>query len=84
MVRSYRLRETVEALNWTGKNKEELEEFVGSENVVWKLFTNKPPVPTINFAIGPEVELGSYIVKQKDNLFKIYNKDEFEELFEAL
>lgn len=82
MIRNYRTKDTIEALNWTGKNKDELEDFVGRDNITWKLFTNKPPVPTIKFSVGPEIMIGSYIVRQKDDIFKIYDKEEFEALFE--
>lgn len=85
MIKSYRSKETVEALFWTGKNKEELEDFVGSDNIHWTLFTNpnKLPVPDINldFLQGIIIEQNSYIVKEGDG-FHYYTKDKFEEEFE--
>ena len=47
MIKTYRIKETVQALLWTGKNKEELEIFVGEENLEWTLSTIKPPIPEI-------------------------------------
>lgn len=85
MIKSYRSRETVEALLWTGRNKEELEDFVGSDNIHWNLFTNpnKLPVPDINldYLQGINIEQNSYIVRIDDK-FKYLTKDEFEEQYE--
>ena len=83
MIKTYRSKKTVQAVLWSGSNKEELEDLVGAENIVWNLRTNKPPVPDIiKKYIGPPViEIGMYIVSD-DEWIKSYTADEFDEMYQ--
>ena len=83
MIKTYRSKKTVQAVLWTGTNKEELEDLVGAENIVWNLKTNKPPVPDIikKYIGHPEIEIGMYIVLE-DEWFKSYTAEEFIEKYE--
>lgn len=88
MTFSCRKREKFEALEWFGENKEELEDFVGEENLEWKFYTNHAPIPFIKGTDSGEkikVDLFPYfIVKEENEKIKIYNKAEFDDLFERL
>lgn len=86
MIKTYRTKETVQALLWTGKNKEELEIFVGEENLEWTLSTIKPPVPEIiknNLTPNKKIEIGVYIIKINDN-FEIIDADNFQKKYEEV
>lgn len=86
MIKTYRIKETVQALLWTGKNKEELEIFVGEENLEWTLSTIKPPIPEIiknNLTPNKKIEIGVYIIKINDN-FEIMNADDFQKKYEEI
>lgn len=83
MIKTYRNKKTFEAILWTGKNKEELEDFVGgADKIVWTLNTIKPPRPDI---IGSSFEIkeNNYIVNN-DGVFEVYTIEEFENLFEEI
>lgn len=86
MIKTYRIKETVQALLWNGKNKEELEIFVGEENLEWTLSTIKPPVPEIiknNLTPNKKIEIGVYIIKINDN-FEIIDADNFQKKYEEV
>ena len=86
MIKTYRTKETVQALLWTGKNKEELELFVGEENLEWTLSTIKPPVPEIiknNLTPNKKIETGVYIIKINDN-FETIDADVFQKKYEEV
>ncbi len=86
MIKTYRIKETVQALFWTGKNKEELEIFVGEENLEWTLSTIKPPIPEIiknNLTPNKKIEIGVYIIKINDN-FEIIDADDFQKKYEEI
>lgn len=86
MIKTYRTKETVQALLWTGKNKEELEIFVGEENLEWTLSTIKPPVPEIiknNLTPNKKIEIGVYIIKINDN-FETIDADIFQKKYEEV
>ena len=86
MIITYRIKETVQALLWTGKNKEELEIFVGEENLEWTLSTIKPPIPEIiknNLTPNKKIEIGVYIIKINDN-FEIIDADDFQKKYEEI
>lgn len=86
MIKTYRTKETVQALLWTGKNKEELEIFVGEENLEWTLSTIKPPVPEIiknNLTPNKKIETGVYIIKINDN-FETIDADVFQKKYEEV
>ena len=86
MIKTYRTKETVQALLWTGKNKEELEYFVGEENLEWILSTIKPPVPEIiknNLTPNKKIETGVYIIKINDN-FETIDADVFQKKYEEV
>lgn len=86
MIKTYRIKETVRALLWTGKNKEELEIFVGEENLEWTLYTIKPSIPEIiknNLTPNKKIEIGVYIIKINDN-FEIIDADEFQKKYEEV
>ena len=86
MIKTYRIKETVQALLWNGKNKEELEEFVGEENLEWTLSTIKPPVPEIiknNLTPNKKIEIGVYIIKINDN-FETMDADTFQKKYEEV
>ena len=86
MIKTYRTKETIQALLWTGKNKEELEIFVGEENLEWTLSTIKPPIPEIiknNLTPNKKIEIGVYIIKNNDN-FEIINADVFQKKYEEV
>lgn len=86
MIKAYRIKETVQALLWTGKNKEELEIFVGEENLEWTLSTIKPPIPEIiknNLTPNKKIEIGVYIIKINDN-FETIDADDFQKKYEEI
>lgn len=86
MIKTYRAKETVQALLWTGKNKEELELFVGEENLEWTLSTIKPPVPEIiknNLTPNKKIEIGVYIIKINNN-FETIDADVFQKKYEEV
>ena len=86
MIKTYRIKETVQALLWNGKNKEELEIFVGEENLEWTLSTIKPPVPEIiknNLTPNKKIEIGVYIIKINDN-FETIDADIFQKKYEEV
>ena len=86
MIKTYRIKEIVQALLWTGKNKEELEIFVGEENLEWTLSTIKSPIPEIiknNLTPNKKIEIGVYIIKNNDN-FEIMDSDVFQKKYEEV
>lgn len=86
MIKTYRIKETVQALLWSGKNKEELENFAGEENLEWILSTIKPPIPEIiknNLTPNKKIEIGVYIIKINDN-FEIMDADDFQKKYEEV
>ena len=86
MIKTYRTKETVQALLWTGKNKEELELFVGEENLEWTLSTIKPPIPEIiknNLTPNKKIETGVYIIKINNN-FETIDADVFQKKYEEV
>ena len=86
MIKTYRIKEIVQALLWTGKNKEELEIFVGEENLEWTLSTIKPPIPEIiknNLTPNKKIQIGVYIIKINDN-FEIIDADDFQRKYEEI
>lgn len=86
MIKSYKIKETFQALLWSGKNKEELEDFVGKENLEWTLSTIKPPVPEIiknNLTPNEKIEIGTYILN-KDDSFEIIKSDDFLRKYEEV
>ena len=67
MIKSYRSKKTVEACQWLGSNRLELEDFVGKENIEFVIFSNKDPVPTVFTSTGEkEVKLKNYVIKDYD------------------
>lgn len=85
MIKTYRNKKTFEALLWTGKNKEELEDFVGgADKIVWTLSTTKSPKPDIlNNCSSKPIEENNYIAFEDDR-FEVYTMEEFENLFEEI
>jgi hypothetical protein len=86
MIKTYKIKETFQALLWTGKNKGELEDFVGEEKLEWTLSTIKPPIPEIvknNLTQNKKIEIGVYIVKINDN-FEIMDVDDFQKKYEEI
>lgn len=88
MIFSCKKKEEFEAFEWFGEEKEELKDFVGEENIEWKFFTNHAPIPFIKGTNSGEkikVDIFPYfIVKEEDNTIKIYDKSEFDDLFERI
>ena len=89
MIGTYREKKTVEAIRWDGENKQELEDFVGKENIEWTFYTNKYPEPDIKGAYGDDIELGCYIIMEMRPMvtkpvFRIYNKNNFEVEYERV
>lgn len=87
MIATYRKKETFEALRWDGEDKDELEEFVGLENLEWKLYTNHPSIPCIKNSNSDIIEvdvLPYFIVKESDEKFTVYGKQDFDNLFERI
>ncbi len=72
----------VEAVRWTGYNFDEIQDFVGSENVHFVRETNPPEIRIITKYQTLYLELGNYIVKNSYGRFDIYTKNYFEKLFE--
>lgn len=93
MIATYRKKETFEILKWDGENKDELEDFVGKENVEWKFYTNHYAVPCIKNSNSDIIEVDEipyYIVEDElpfrtnDRHFTVYNKIEFNKIFEKI
>lgn len=78
----------LEAVQWTGHNFDEIQEFVGHENVTFMRKTDPPKIyiitehQVLHRWIGFLVSLGDYIVRNSHNKFDIYTKSRFEQLFE--
>lgn len=91
MIASYRKKETFEVLKWDGENKDELEDFVGLENLEWKFYTNHPPIPCIKNSNSDiiEVDMLPYFIVYEDipmygAKFTVYDKQSFENSFEKV
>ena len=79
----------LEAVQWTGYNFDEIQEFVGRENVefIREIDPSKLCIiterPTPNRWVGFLVSLENYIVRNYHNKFNIYTKERFKQLFEV-
>jgi len=83
MIKTYRSKETIQALLWSGKNKEELEDFVGKENLEWTLSTVKPPIPDIIKIPNKKIEIGCFIVKNDED-YEVMDADDFQKKYEEI
>lgn len=84
MIKSYRSKEIVEAIQWNGEVQEELKEFVGEDNIDFVFYTNRPPTPVITIdGEDYEVDLGDYVVANDDDI-KIYSGTDFLLKYEAI
>lgn len=89
MIGNYRSKKEIEALRWDGENKQELEDFVGKENIEWTFYSNDYPVPDIKGAYGDDIGFGCYIVIEERSMvakpaFRIYSKNNFEAEYEKV
>ena len=98
MISNFRSREEVEAICWKG-DKEEFSNYIGEENINWKMFTNQPSIPylkkgtlrrnnIVSMDENIEIKIGDYIVlsqnTERPELTRIYSKELFEEMYEKL
>lgn len=83
MIANYRPKRDFVALRWDGKNRQELEDFVGYENVEWVLSSNDFPKPKVKNCVG-EIKLGSYLFKEDDGKYVAMDKSVFEQEFEII
>lgn len=87
MIKNYRRKETVQALFWTGKNKEEVEDFLGGpQNIIWNLSTTKPPEPDFlitNYRGPKPLKENGYLVNENETII-YYSIDEFQKNFEEI
>lgn len=72
----------VEAVQWTGYNFDEIQDFVGSENAYFIRETSLPEIRITTKYQALYLELGNYIVKNSYGRFYIYTKNCFEKIFE--
>lgn len=95
MIGNFRSKKVIEAIRWDGESKQELEDFVGKENVEWTFYSNDFPIPDIKNAFrkntaSSDIELGDYIVEDEmrpmvsERTFTIYDKDYFESEYERV
>lgn len=87
MIKNYRRKETVQALFWTGKNKEEVEDFFGGpQNIIWNLSTTKLPEPDFlitNYRGPKPLKENGYLVNENETII-YYSIDEFQKFFEEV
>jgi len=69
--------------NYFPKNKEELEDFVGKENLEWTLSTVKPPIPDIIKIPNKKIEIGCFIVKNDED-YEVMDADDFQKKYEEI
>lgn len=71
----------IEAIQWTGCNFDEIQEFVGTENVQFRRETNPPRIHIVTRYQALYLMVGDYIVKNSYGSFEAYTKGYFEETF---
>nr|DAM61601.1 MAG TPA: PGDYG protein [Caudoviricetes sp.] len=82
MVKKYAKKPIIiEAVQWTGRNFDEIQDFVGHGNAKFMRETNPPEIYIITEYQALHPGLGDYIVKSSHNSFNIYTKGCFEETF---
>lgn len=72
---------TIEAVRWTGYNFDEIQDFVGTENVQFRRETNPPRIHIVTGYQALYLMVGDYIVKNSYGSFEAYTKGYFEETF---
>lgn len=72
---------TIEAVRWTGYNFDEIQDFVGTENVQFRRETNPPRIHIVTRYQALYLMVGDYIVKNSYGSFEAYTKGYFEETF---
>lgn len=83
MVKKYTKKTPIfEAVRWTGYNFDEIQDFVGHEDVKFIRETNPPEICIITNHQALYLVAGGYVVKTSYNSFDIYTKNCFEETFE--
>lgn len=85
MIKKYKRKsDFVEAVQWTGENKEEVETFVGEECIV-------SPTKTLSFSLPKRslipflvnVEVGSFIMKESGDKFSILDPYKMAKMYES-
>lgn len=71
----------VEGIRWTGYNFDEIQDFVGTENVQFRRETNPPRIHIVTRYQALYLMVGDYIVKNSYGSFEAYTKGYFEETF---
>lgn len=72
----------VEAVQWTGYNFDEIQDFVGAGNAKFMRETNPPEIYIITEYQALHPGIGDYIVKNSYGSFDTYTKSYFEQSFE--
>lgn len=83
MVKRY-IKKTpvVEAVQWTGYNFDEIQDFVGPENAHFVREATPPKVYIATKYRALHLGLGDYVVRNSYGSFDVYTKNYFEKSFE--
>ena len=73
----------IEAIQWTGKNFDELKKFAGDSNV-WLDDNDYLHVKTLEGPFCSFNKTGDYLVKSINGTFYIYDKQIFEEIYQKI
>lgn len=85
MIKKYiKKSPVVEAVRWTGYNFDEIQDFVGCEDVKFIRETNPPEICIITNHRALYLMAGGYVVKSSYNGFDIYTKNDFEWSFKEV
>lgn len=74
----------VEAVQWTGYNFDEIQDFVGYKNAHFVREANPPRVCIATKYQALHLGLGDYVVQNFYGTFDVYTKDYFEQSFEEV
>lgn len=72
----------VEAVQWTGHNFNEIQDFVGRENVQFLREANPPEIRIITRYQALYLRINDYIAKNSYGSFEVYTKNYFEQSLE--
>lgn len=85
MVKKYTKKTPiVEGVQWTGHNFDEIQDFVGREDVKFIRETNPPEICIITNHRALYLMAGGYVVKSSYNGFDTYTKNDFERSFKEV
>lgn len=83
MVKKYTKKTPIfEAVQWTGYNFDEIQDFVGRGDVKFIREINPPKIHIVTRYQALYLKVSDYILKNSYGNFEVYTKDYFKETFE--